>query len=150
MSSRIVGDRKLIMKLQSLKDLSFLRPVLKSNIAHVENVAETYPPETAANFPNDEGKWYERGYGNRWLRRGGGVGGSPTSEQLGDNWRSRVESNTRARTDNPTSYGPYVMGSKQAGPLARIGWKTTDTIAAEESKRVLADIKKAVDRKLAT
>lgn len=147
--SKIVGDKELIAKLNRVGSLTFLRPAMQSSIVHVESIAKNYPPTTNANTPKADKPWYERGYGTKWRRGDGSIGGRATSEQLGDRWTNRVESATRAKTENPVSYGDYVMGQEQSSVLAKIGWKTTDTIAEETTAEVLKTIQGAVDRELA-
>lgn len=117
---------------------------------------QNYPAETIANSPqNPTGRWYERHYGPRWIRKRGDVtmittrkranifegagliGGSPTSEQLQLRWQidtpqvngSEVEGTLR----NDASYALVVQGPHegepgfaQSGVMADIGWTSID------------------------
>ena len=100
-------------------------------------VAE-YPPQSEANIPRGFGtaysvktrkaanSWYQRGYGPRWARRDGTVGGSRTSEMLNRSWRMRkAYSGTGTLLGNKASYAPAVHHWKeQASFHRRRGWVT--------------------------
>lgn len=147
--TQIIGDEALKRKLSKLGNLNFLRPTMKAVGIQVRGKAKIYPPSTIANSPSMP-RWYERGYGPRWRKADGSVGGRATSETLGKRWTSRTTSNTRAVIGNNASYAPFVHDpERQASALDRIGWKTTDQIAEEEEIKVLKAIQKAVDRELA-
>ena len=135
--------------MQELRDLISQAPELIAPIAGeainaslqaIYALAEPYPEETIANSPqNPKGKWYERHYGPRWVRRGrmgaaglgvelmtsrkrvnifegsGLVGGSPTSEQLQLRWRVVDAAPTddgaiEGELDNTASYARFVQG----------------------------------------
>lgn len=82
-----------------------------------------YPPAGAANRPNAQGRWYERGYGPRWRRRNGRIGGRKTSQLLNRSWAiTRVAGG--ARLQNRASYSGAVHGDDQAAFHARRGWQT--------------------------
>ena len=111
-----------------------------------------YPPATAANQPSSTigDRWYERGYGPRWMTKGG-IKGKRTSETLGRKWTSRYDRNTfTATVGNNVSYGPFVMGTKdeQARHMKKIGWKGIDVVAAAETKRITEYVVDAVRRSL--
>ena len=146
--TKIIGDKELKAKLAKLSDLRFLKPTMQAAAEHVSGKISPYPPAGNANSPANR-RWYERGWGSKWRRADGSIGGRQSSEDLGPSWTSKVESNTRAIIGNDTSYAKWVQGGQtQANALKRIGWKTTDTVVKEESAEVLKQIQKAVDREL--
>lgn len=148
MPSQIIGDEELKRKLRKLTDLSFLRPYIQAGVVHLSGKVADYPPATAANQPNAQGRWYQRGYGTKWQRRDGSIGGRATSEDLGPSWKGKVESNTRGVIGNDASYATFVQGPNQSSVMRDIGWRTTDTIVEEESAFVLSAIQRAVEREL--
>jgi hypothetical protein len=95
------------------------------------NELTPYPPSSEANRPNARGRWYERGYGPRWLIKGGGIGGRKTSELLGRSW-SVAPTGTGAHLWSRASYSGYVHRDptssarpKQAAFHGRRGWQHT-------------------------
>ena len=153
MTSSITGDAELRRKLAKLQDMSQIYPALMQGGVHVADKLKEYPPSTAANVPRTVAgsgrvlSWYERGYGTRWLRKDGSMGGRQTSETLGKKWTMQGSGGDKVIIGNNVSYGPYVQGpSEQAKALREIGWKTTDTVASEEAEVVLNMVKKEVDK----
>lgn len=146
--TKIIGYPELQAKLRSLSDLRFLRPHIKGALVHISNKAKIYPPSPDKN-KSPGNTWYDRGYGSRWMRADGSIGGRQTSEDLGQSWTSKVTSPTSGVVSNDTSYGPWVQDpQKQSSRMNAIGWKTTDDIIEEEAAHVLREIQKAVDREL--
>ena len=88
-----------------------------------------YPPATAANVPNH--RWYQRGYGPRWSRKDGGIGGRATSEQLGQRW-AVARKRWGAIVGSPVSYSPPVQHHKEQARFHRArGW-VTDKMAVDK------------------
>ena len=80
-----------------------------------------YPPKRP---PATRGRWYQRGYGPRWRRKDGSIGGRKTSEQLGQRWTTR-QKGTGAVVGNAASYSPFVQNEeKQAAVHRAAGWMT--------------------------
>lgn len=149
---RIEGLDKLLRKIKSIEGLAAARVALKAGALHIKGIVDRYPPETSANSPsNVNGRWYERGYGPRWRRKSGGIGGSKTSKTLGRRWTTTSRlSGLQQVVGNNVSYGPYVQDrDKQAGFHAARGWKTIQDVSEEESEVVLnlvrAEIEKALE-----
>lgn len=123
---------------------------------------EPYPAETIANSPqNPTGRWYERHYGPRWIRKtrmaGSGldvgilttrkrvnifegadlVGGRNTSEQLQLRWRlnkaAATEATIEGSLENIASYAWAVQGplDVQSDVMKAIGWKSIDDSLAD-------------------
>ncbi len=122
-----------------------LGPILRAAALSIKNEVATYPRSTLANSPLAR-TWYERGFGPRWMRRDGSIGGSRTSETLGRRWTTRVSSN-EARIGNNASYAPFVQGrDQQAAFHARRGWKTLEDVGEKEAQRVIRQIEAAIRR----
>jgi len=107
-----------------------------------------YPPATAANQPNH--RWYERGYGPRWTRKDGSIGGSKTSEMLNRSWGTQRKS-WGMILGSRASYAPVVHShEEQAKFHGARGW-VTDKQAADkviQSGKVDRIVKAAVARVL--
>jgi len=147
----IEGLDKLIKKLDKIGKLDYVKAGIKAGAVYVKGKIAKYPPPTAINKPgNPSGRWYVRGFG--WRFASGRV--SPVSEDLGGGWTIKTEDRGfTAIVGNDTSYGIFVQGPKdgpkgqrQAGHMARIGWKSVDTVAEEEKKRVQEYVFDAVRR----
>lgn len=152
MPETIKGMNKLIRKLDTLGKLQGAKRGLKAGALHVKGKIAKYPPSTTANSPgNPTGRWYERGYGPRWLRkRKGGVGGRKTSETLGRKWTT-AERNAGLThiIGNNASYAEYVQSEeKQAKFHGQRGWKTDEEVLREEGDQVLEFIQHEVEKEL--
>ena len=152
MVETIKGMNKLLRKLDTVAKLRGAKRGLKSGALHVKGKIAKYPPSTTANSPgNPTGRWYERGYGPRWLRkRKGGVGGRKTSETLGRKWATAsLNSGLTQRIGNNASYAPYVHDAeKQAKIHGQRGWKTDEQVLREEGDQVLEFIQHEVEKEL--
>lgn len=95
-----------------------------------------YPPATEANSPgNPSGRWYERGYGPRWLRKDGGTGGRKTSQMLGRRWLNRKAGRMSQVVANSATYARWIHAAEdQARWASARGW-VTDKTAVEEAIR---------------
>ena len=147
---KIEGLDRLQGKLRNLEDLKGVKTAMRAAAVHVKGEIAKYPPASEANRPNEQGRWYERGYGPRWLG-----GGKKTSETLGRKWTvAERDQGLTQIVGNNVSYGPFVQDpDKQAawhkkGYKGREGFKTTDQVASEENDTVNDFIKKEVDRVL--
>ena len=129
-----------------------LRKLTKALADELKSFLSPYPAPTVANEPHlvfdkrgyASVRWYERGYGPRWLindkSRGGrrakatakargfsgfGVGGRKTSEELGRNWTVSRYGDTGALLSNKVSYAHWVHSADdQAWMHKRTGWQT--------------------------
>jgi len=145
-SVTIKGLDKLQDKLTSVAALRGAKNALKAGALHIKGKVDTYPKSTSANSPSQQ-RWYERGYGPRWKRRDGSVGGRKTSETLGRRWTIASEaSGLRQVIGNNVSYGIYVQGEKQAHFHADRGWQTTEQVAEQEEATVVAFVQAEVDK----
>jgi hypothetical protein len=155
----IKGMDELVRKLDTIAKLKGAKRGLKAGAVHVRGKISRYPPSTMANSPtNPTGRWYERSYGPRWLRkRSGSIGGRKTSERLDAKWaqRSRDKGLTQVIGNN-ASYAPWVHASEEVGgkgPQASFhgdrGWKTDEQVLKSEGDEVLQFIQREVEKELA-
>ena len=146
----IEGLDELVKKLEDIRQLKKVHAGIKAGALYLKGKLAEYPPQTAANVPNH--KWYVRGFGWRFAS-----GRSlAVSEDLAASWTIRYDKTKfEAVVGTNVSYGPFVVGPKQ-GPkgkrqakhMADIGWKSIDTVAEQEQKRVSEYIVDAVRRSL--
>lgn len=126
-------------------DLSpFLALATRAIAEEVKTEIAPYPPATVANqkpgwFVIGGGlrgnKWYERGFGTRWLRRDGSVGGKKTSQFLGRRWAIKKSGRWGAILGNTADYAKPVHSKEdQASYHGERGW-VTDEKAIERVQR---------------
>lgn len=91
-----------------------------------------YPPATQANSPRPwtsggRNSWYERGYGTKWARKDGSIGGRKTSQTANRRWSIQRNGNSTVLANGAT-YSPYLHRANgtphQAGFHATRGWQT--------------------------
>jgi hypothetical protein len=148
----IKGMDELVRKLDTIAKLKGAKRGLKAGAVHVRGKIAQYPPSTMANSPtNPTGRWYERSFGPRWLRkRSGTIGGRKTSERLDAKWAQRSrDSGLTQVIGNNASYAKYVHDAEeQAGFHGRRGWKTDAQVLRDEGDTVLEFIKNEVEKEL--
>lgn len=138
------GLDTLLPILQQLTDPNAFAPALLAGGEHLKGAIALYPPATAANQPRTfvskaVNTWYERGYGPKWARKDGSIGGSKTSETLGRSWAVTAESPLRVIVGNDATYGPHVQSAaRQATVHAARGWLTDELVLEQEGPTVLA------------
>jgi len=112
--TQIIGDKELAAKLRSLSDLRFLRPHITSAVTHISGKLDktSYPPAPYKN-KTPGNSWYDRGWGTRWMRADGSLGGRQSSEDLGPSWKGKATSDTRGIIGNDASYAKWVQGPQQ-------------------------------------
>jgi len=140
--------------------LPLLSEVAEDYGSALYEVMQPYPPPTIANSPdNPKGRWYERGYGERWRRRNGSIGGRPTSGQLGDRWTRTTETlgedevdatveNIAQNAISGAYYPTYVQGEveDQSRVHQSIGWKSVDTGLSETEPTLDRLLDEALDK----
>lgn len=155
--TEIPGMKQLLSKIDNLAGLKGAKRGLKAGAVHVKGFMSKYAPATVANSSsNPSGRWYQRGYGPRWRRKDGSLGGRKTSETLGRKWTSEERNGGLTQViGNNVSYGPWVQSSEQVGgkgPQARFhqahGWKTDEQVIDEEGDRVLEFVAHEIEREL--
>lgn len=121
---RIVGLREVQRTLGA--DITpAIKAATKAIALEVQGEIAPYPPATIANSPsNPKRRWYERGFGPKWVLKNGAVHGRKTSETLGRRWAVK-QRGVGAVVGNPASYADVVHDAdKQARFHGQRGWVT--------------------------
>ena len=120
---------------------------LEFGIKKLQQVAGKYPPTSSANVANDKGRWYERGWGTKYNRADGSVGGKLTSYPLKDGWHTKLFKGGHIRGEvwNDAPYSAAVQGSKrlQNRVHAKRGWKRLNEEGFKLAKGITQKIIKA-------
>lgn len=159
----IKGIEKVRAKLNDLANRRYMQGTMAAATLLVKDWIAEYPLATEANQPRGFNsyysladrrainRWYERGYGPRWARKDGSVGGSRTSETLGRRWTTRVEDNgMRGVVGNNASYAPWVQDAeRQATFHAARGWRTVQDAVQAKRGEVVRLLQNAVNRIMA-
>jgi len=136
----VKGIEPILAKLEQVKGLKFLKGVMGAALSDVKNWIAVYPPESEANMPGR--RWYQRGYGQRWYRKDGTMGGMKTSQQLGQSWAYKVDQDGMGGVvGNKVTYAPFVQGPKQALFHKGRGWRTIEQAVVEVGPKVIDKIK---------
>jgi hypothetical protein len=114
-----------------------------------------YPPVSEANYPNAKGRWYQRGYGTKYIRKDGSIGGRETSHPLKDGWKEKLfrGNNPKGVVSNTAPYSPYVQGDPRRNPgQAKIhqkrGWKSLPVEGKKLAPKITKQIIQAFKRRL--
>ena len=114
-----------------------------------------YPPTSEANVPNEKGRWYDRGYGTRYMRADGGIGGKMTSHPLKGGWKSKLfkGNSPKGVLSNTAPYSPYVQGDPRRKPgQAKFhrdrGWKSLPVEGKKLAPKITKKIVNAFKRRL--
>lgn len=92
---------------------------------------QKYPPATDANRPPLP--YYIRGRGTMYKS-----GLRATSENLSKQWYTKPLGWGGAEIGNRASYAQWVHGEKQAGAMAKIGWKRLVDVAKDKTREIQA------------
>jgi len=148
---RIEGLDRIQHKLKQLEPRRYMSDVMGECLSDIKDDVAVYPPATEANQPRSftsggVNRWYERGYGSRWARKDGSIGGSPTSEELGRSWTTRVEQQgMRGVVGNKVSYGPFVQDEDDQAPFHKErGWGTIQEVAKRQAPKAIRRIQAAI------
>lgn len=125
----VKGDKDLYSRFQRN-----VTPMLSKIVGDVGDELQTrmrkYPPLGPGNSPNARGRWYERGYGQRWFTAAGTMGGRATSEQMGTRW-SLTKNGLNATLRNSASYSGWVQGEGTQARAHQGRWKTAPMVVEE-------------------
>ena len=144
----VVGADKLIAKLTRVGQLNGAMRGLLGATKETQGIIKRYAPASSANSSARK-RWYQRGYGPRWRRRDGSVGGKKTSERLGTRWSHKIDrANLTGTISNNASYAEYVQGVRQARFHRRRGWQTGDMVFKKHGTRLVRIIQVEMDRDL--
>ena len=125
-----------------IDDPASRRRVLLRAVLELKDLAAAYPVAGRWNSaPGTKGddRWYQRGYGSRWLRKDGTFGGSNTSQRLQQSWNTEVqrqdEFTASAFTD--VTYAPYLLDEEKprVNWAQSHGWQSLDEIQEDYAPR---------------
>lgn len=160
LAMRIEGLAALQTRFKGVNFKPALRTATRAIALEIQGIVAPYPPETAANmkpgwFVIGGGKrgnrWYERGYGTKWLRRDGSEGGRKTSQMLNRQWNVQRHGDIGAVLGNKASYSPFVHGAdQQASFHAAHNWRTDEAGVKHVSQTGAANkiVNSAIDNTL--
>lgn len=149
----IKGMREALDKLDRATSDAVISRIMWAGVVHIEGKVKPYPPSSAANSPKawtsgGNNRWYERGYGSKWVRKDGSVRGRQSSEMHGRSWTVRVRRHMGV-VGNDTTYGRYLQDeAKQARFHRARNWKTIQDVVEEERDTVVGFAKREIDREL--
>jgi len=118
------------------------RRVLLRGVLEVKDLASAYPVAgrwNSAPGTRGDNRWYQRGYGTRWLRNDGSYGGNNTSQRLQQSWQTEVQrtSEFTASAFTDVTYAPYLLDEDK--PRVRWseshGWQSLDEIQEQYEPR---------------
>ena len=134
----IEGHDALHAKLGQLEGLRSMKGVLMTAGMMLKDYIAEYPAATEVNTPGGPGsRWYQRGYGPKWMRKDGAVNGIESSQALGRRWTVVAKSDREVLVGNSASYAPYVQSAeKQAGFHKRRGWRTDEMAIKEMAPKI--------------
>jgi hypothetical protein len=145
--------QRVLKKVRTVAEMRGAVRGLRAGAAHYRGKIAKYPAASIANSPsNPRGRWYERGYGQRWKKRDGTVAGSRTSQMLGRLWAQREQAGGMQQVvGNRATYAVYVHSSeRQVGFHQARGWKNEEQVWEEEKQVILDNVVKEIRRELLT
>lgn len=146
---KIEGLDALQKKLGEVAAMAYMGEVLMAAGSQLKNYIAKYPPFTDANVPNQR-RWYQRGWGTKWLRKDGSVNGVQSSETLGRRWTVSPRGPLEVVVGNNASYAPYVQSAeKQAHFHKSRGWRTDQMAIEKTTPAILKLVQQTIDKKLA-
>ena len=150
----IKGMDELVKKLDDLSKLRKVHAGFKAGLLYLKGKIATYPPQKHITIASLGG--WKSDKQRRWFfanLRAGTIdvpyrrGQSEGSEDLANKWAIKYDkSKFEGTVGNNASYARMVMGDKQTKMMKMIGWKTVDTVAKDETKRVQEYVFEAVRR----
>lgn len=152
----ITGMDKLKAALGELRARDVAVSILKAATLHLRGKISVYPQSSDANKPRSFvsggiNRWYERGYGSKWARKDGSIGGAQTSQTLGRSWSEAVDPGGKwGSVGTDVSYAPAVQDAEaQAGYHKQRGWVTVQDVIERYGGEVIDMAHKAIDAILA-
>ena len=143
----IQGLDELVKKLDNLSQLKTVKAGIKSAAVYIQGVLKVYPHQKS--IPLSAVGGFKSDKQRRWffanLKAGKIQVPYKRTKALGHRWTVKTQDQGfTAIVGNNTPYGPLVMGDKQTTMMRMIGWKTTETIASEETRKVTEMVIKSV------
>ncbi len=153
---RLEGFDEVKRILDKLGKGDYLKGIMQAAVSDIKAGVAVYPSSSAANQPKQwtsggNNTWYQRGFGSKWVRKDGSVGGSQTSQTLGRRWTTRVAAGgLRGEVGNAATYGPFVQDRDvQAAFHKARGWITIQDVAEQRADGIVAKVGEAMDKIIA-
>lgn len=146
-----IDTRELAKIAESLDIMPAFKSGMYAAGIYLKGVISEYPASSVANQSKPyPGRWYQRGYGTRYIKKSGGMGGKKTSETLGKRWTvKKSNAGMTVTVGNNTSYGKWVQGhTKQTKFHNARGWLTTGDVVEKESNKALNIIMDFISAKI--
>jgi hypothetical protein len=145
---KIEGDKELIKKLGKVEGNKIFKGFMTIIGEEIKGKTSQYPQSTTANSSsNPLGRWYERGYGTKYITKSG-IRGKRTSETLSKRWYTKIGDKS-AEIGNSASYARWVQGKEfQTRFHKERGWKTLEDTAEKSAPDIEQKIKQQVDQLL--
>ena len=146
--------REVVAKITAIIDNPESRKrVLTRASEELKKIMAIYPPPGIWNRPpgtRGDNRWYERGYGSRYMRANGSVGGKKTSQQLDKSWVSKADTDS-ANVYTEVTYAPFLLDPDQRVNWANAhGWVSVDKTVEQFENRfteiVLDEIDKQIEK----
>ncbi|HOW77936.1 MAG TPA: HK97 gp10 family phage protein [Verrucomicrobiota bacterium] len=143
---RIEGLDKVLAKFGRIEGVKFLKGIMGTAALDIKDWIAEYAPATEANSPSRP-RWYERGYGPRWRRMNGSIGGSRTSETLGRRWTTKVAADgMQAEVGNNASYARYVQDADMQARFHKArGWRTIQEAAEAKGPGIIEKVRATIN-----
>jgi hypothetical protein len=146
---KVEGLDRIIAALGEIAGMTWAKGLIDAALANVQESVSVYPAASEANQPRGftsggDNRWYERGFGPRWARKDGSIGGAKTSQMLGRKWAHTVKQETGmivGEIGNNASYAAYVHGqdTQQWYHLAR-GWRVIEPLLEQARDAVQEEV----------
>jgi hypothetical protein len=142
MKMTVEGAEELARRLDEINEDN-MQDVMLAIATEMQNVMAPYPPPPPRRNPR---RWYERGYGQRWMTRRG-VRNRATSQMMNRRWFVGRGLFNAAEITNSAEYSSYVhLAEDQTKVHKRTGWMTEKT--AERQLRNDGTIQRLVSREV--
>lgn len=135
---KLEGLDEYIKKIKTVEDLRIFRGMFKAIGTYLKGKVSKYAPASEANAPGQR-RWYQRGYGSKWMRRDGSTGGRQTSQTLGKRWTVKViDRGLGVQLANNADYAPFVQDDDRQAWFHRArGWSTVQQVIKDETDYIL-------------
>ena len=136
---------RISRKLDDIANRRYMEGQMESALLDIKGWVNVYPLKSEANSEENK-RWYERGYGPKWRRKDGSIGGRNTSQVLRTSWAHQVMNNgMNGKVGTRVTYAPYVQKrDKQAWFHRNRGWRTAEGAIETRGPRVMRRLTLAV------
>jgi len=152
----IEGLDELVRKLDDLAKLTKVHAGMEAAALYLKGKIARYPARKNVSIADAGGwasdkqrRWFF------WALNAGKIevpykrGSSPGSEDMANKWTTKYDKGKfEAVVGNNASYARFVMGDKQTKMMKLRDWRTVETVASAETKRVQEYVIDAVRRAL--